>query len=51
MNTQMINYLLLKLAENKKNPALVKHYRLLLNEAIKMKLQNDDNKRHENGIS
>lgn len=43
MNNEIINYFLLKIAENKNNHKLVKHYRILLNEAIKMKLQNDYN--------
>jgi uncharacterized protein YfdQ (DUF2303 family) len=43
MNDKMINYLLLKIAQNKNNHKLVKHYRLLLNEAIKQKMANDYN--------
>jgi hypothetical protein len=41
MNDNIINYFLLKIAQNKNNPKKVRAYRTLLNEAIKMKLQND----------
>ena len=39
----MINYILLKIAQNKNNPKKVRDYRNLLNELIKMKLKNDHN--------
>jgi hypothetical protein len=41
MNDNIINYFLLKIAENKNNHKVVKLYRLLLNEAIKQKMAND----------
>ena len=39
----MINNILLKIAQNRKNPKKIKSYRLILNELIKMKLKNDHN--------
>ena len=46
----MINYLLLQIAQNKNNPKLVKYYRLLLNEAIKQKMANDNNSTNKESI-
>jgi len=39
----MINNILLKMAQNRRNPKKIKNYRLILNELIKMKLENDYN--------
>jgi len=41
MNDNIINYFLLKIAENKNNHKLVKYYRLLLNKAIMDKMMTD----------
>jgi hypothetical protein len=46
----MINYLLLKIAENKNNPELFRFYWMLLNEAIKLKLNHDHNSTNKESI-
>lgn len=37
----LINFFLLKIAENRNNPELFRFYWMLLNEAVKLKLNHD----------